>query len=64
MSGRCVDYQDIYTEGITKLTTEDFLYARKMEKTVKLLAMSKLTEEGYLAMVAPVLIGQDHPLCL
>ena len=62
MSGRSVDYQDIYTEGITKLTTEDFLYAKKMDKTVKLLAMSKLTEEGYLAMVAPVLIGQEHPL--
>ena len=62
MSGKSVDYQDIYTEGITKLTTEDFLYAKKMDKTVKLLAMSKLTEEGYLAMVAPVLIGQEHPL--
>lgn len=62
MSGRTVDYQDIYTEGITKLTTKDFLYAKKMGKTVKLLAMSKLTEEGYLAMVAPVLIGQENPL--
>lgn len=62
MSGKTVDYQDIYTEGITKLTKEDFLYAKKMEKTVKLLAMSKLTEEGYLAMVAPVLIGQENPL--
>lgn len=62
MSGKTVDYQDIYTEGITKLTTEDFLYAKKMDKTVKLLAMSKLTTDGYLAMVAPVLIGQENPL--
>lgn len=62
MSGKSVDYRDIYTEGITKLTTEDFLYAKKMGKTVKLLAMGKLTEEGYLAMVAPVLIGQENPL--
>lgn len=62
MSGRTVDYQNIYTEGITELTTEDFLYAKKMGKTVKLLAMSKLTEAGYLAMVAPVLIGQENPL--
>lgn len=62
MSGKTVDYQDIYTEGITKLTREDFLYAKKMEKTVKLLAMSKKAENGYLAMVAPVLIGPDHPL--
>ena len=37
MSGKTVDYKDIYTEGITKLTTTDFLYAKKMEMTVKLL---------------------------
>jgi len=62
MSGKTVGYQDIYTEGITKLAAEDFLYAKKMNRTVKLLAMSKLTEKGCLAMVAPVLIGQDNPL--
>lgn len=62
MSGKNVDYQEIYTEGITKLTAEDFLYAKKMGRTVKLLAMSKYTKEGYLAMVAPVLIGQENPL--
>ena len=62
MSGQTVDYRDIYTEGITKLTGEDFLYAKKMDKTVKLLAMSKQTESGYLAMVAPMLIGREHPL--
>ncbi len=62
MSGKTVDYQEIYTEGITKLTMEDFLYAGKMEMTVKLLAMSKLTADGYLAMVAPVLIGRENPL--
>ncbi len=62
MSGKSVDYKDIYTEGITKLTAEDFLYAKKMGRTIKLLAMSKLTEDGYLAMVAPVLIGEKSPL--
>ena len=62
MSGKSVDYRDIYTEGITKLTAEDFLYAKKMGRTVKLLGMSKRTGTGYLAMVAPVLIGQDNPL--
>lgn len=62
MSGKTVDYQDIDTEGITKLSAEDFLYAKKMGKTVKLLAMSKLTQDGYLAQVSPVLIGQENPL--
>lgn len=63
MSGKTVDYRDIYTEGIAKLTAEDFLYAKKMRRTVKLLAMSELTEDGYLAMVAPVLVGPENPLC-
>lgn len=62
MSGKTVDYREIYTEGITKLTAEDFLYAKKMGRAVKLLAMSKLTENGYLAMVAPVLLGRENPL--
>ena len=62
MSGKTVNYQDIYTEGITKLTTTDFLYAEKMEMTVKLLAMSRQTKEGYLTMVAPMLIGPENPL--
>lgn len=63
MSGKTVDYKDIYTEGITKLTTTDFLYAEKMEMTVKLLAMSRQTQEGYLTMVTPMLIGPENPLC-
>ncbi len=62
MCGKTVDYKDIYTEGITKITAEDFLYAKKLGKTIKLLAMSKLTEKGILALVAPVLIGKEHPL--
>ena len=63
MSGKTVDYKDIYTEGITKLTTTDFLYAKKMEMTVKLLAMSRQTQEGCLTMVTPMLIGPENPLC-
>lgn len=62
MSGKTVDYKDIYTEGITKITAEDFLYAGALGKTIKLLAMSKLTKKGYLAMVSPVLIESGHPL--
>lgn len=62
MSGKTVNYREIYTEGITKLTTEDFLYAKKLGKAIKLLAMCKLTEDGYLAMVSPVLLGEENPL--
>lgn len=57
-----VKYEDIYTEGITKITAADFLYAKEMDMTVKLLAMSKEKDGEYFAMVAPFLISSEHPL--
>ena len=62
MKGKNVNYEDIYTEGITKITSEDFLYAKKLNRSIKLLAMSKDTEDGFFAMVAPFMILRTHPL--
>lgn len=62
MCGRNVRYEDIYTEGITKISSSDFKYAKQMNKSVKLLAMSRETEEGFFAMVAPFMISTEHPL--
>ena len=62
MLEKTVDYHDIYTEGITKITSQDFAYAKAMGKTIKLLAMSKLTKKGCFAIVAPFMIPAEHPL--
>ena len=62
MCGKNVKYEEIYTEGITKITPVDFRYAKQMNKSVKLLAMSRDTEKGFFAMVAPFMISRDHPL--
>ena len=62
MTGKYVKYEDIYTEGITKITSADFKYAKAMNKSIKLLAMSKDEGDGYVAMVAPCMISQEHPL--
>ncbi|MCI9314054.1 MAG: homoserine dehydrogenase [Lachnospiraceae bacterium] len=62
MSGKNVRYEEIYTEGITKISSADFKYAKQMDKTVKLLAMSRDTENGFFAMVAPFMISRKHPL--
>ena len=62
MCGKNVKYEEIYTEGITKISSVDFRYAEQMNKTVKLLAMSRDTEQGFFAMVAPFLISKEHPL--
>ncbi len=62
ISGRQVDFEDIYTEGITKITTEDMAYAKEMGMTIKLLASCKRTDDRLCAIVAPYLVGQEHPL--
>lgn len=62
MLGKNVNYENIYTEGITKITADDFAYAKAMGKSIKLLAMSKVTEAGNIAMVAPCMIDNDNPL--
>lgn len=62
MTGKTVRYEDIYTEGITKITKEDFLYAKKMNKFIKLLAKSRELDGEYYAMVAPFMIGEKNPL--
>lgn len=62
MSGKNVKYEDIYTEGITKITATDFIYAHAMGKTIKLLGQSKEEENHFYAMVAPFMISKNHPL--
>lgn len=61
--GRQVDYEDIHTEGITKISAVDFKYARAMDRSIKLLAASREEGESYSCLVAPFLLPKDHPLC-
>ncbi len=60
--GKQVDFEDIYTEGITKITQADIAYGKAMGCAVKLLARSKVIDGQMYAMVAPFLIRKDHPL--
>jgi homoserine dehydrogenase len=61
--GMQVDYEDIYTEGITKITHTDIRYAKAMGASVKLFASSiRGNDSRVYAMVAPVLIKANHPL--
>lgn len=61
MKGSYVKYEDIYTEGITKISADDFKYAKKMDMAVKLIALAKQQEDGFYAMVSPFLISREHP---
>lgn len=61
--GMQVDFEDIYTEGITKITDTDIKYAKAMGARIKLFASSIRGNDSHVfAMVAPVLIKANHPL--
>lgn len=60
--GQQVDFEDIYTEGITKITDTDFKYARSLGTSIKLFGTSKIDGDKVYAMVSPVMIGKNHPL--
>ncbi|MBQ2981297.1 MAG: homoserine dehydrogenase [Lachnospiraceae bacterium] len=57
-----VDFEDIYTEGITKITDIDFKYAKKLGLSIKLFGKSKKVDDKCYAMVAPFMIDSDNPL--
>ena len=62
-----VKFDDVHTEGITKVTADDIEAARKAGYTIKLLAIcEKVTndkgEESVNARVHPTLIPSEHPL--
>jgi homoserine dehydrogenase len=54
--------QDIYTEGITRLSPHDFVYAESLGYTIKLLAIGKLHDSAVEARVHPVFIPEDSIL--
>ena len=61
--GKFLNFENVYTEGITKITPEDMEYAREMGRSIKLLGTSKkLGKDSFYALVAPFLVGQENPL--
>jgi homoserine dehydrogenase len=57
-----VDYKNIKTEGITKLSLEDMNYAEAMDSVIKLVAISKRVGDKIMARVSPAIISKNHPL--
>ena len=51
--------EDIYREGISRLTSRDFRYARELGFTIKLLAIAKKSNNSIEARVHPVFIPSD-----
>lgn len=61
-TGREVNFEDIYTEGITRITDIDFKYAEKMGTSVKLFGTSRIKDGKVNAFVAPMMIQKNNPL--
>lgn len=60
--GGQIDYEDIYTEGITKITAKDIRFAEELGYTIKLLASSQKIDGRIYSIVAPALITEKNPL--
>ena len=62
VAGAQVDFEDIHTEGITKITEADFKYAKAMKASIKLLGISRKEDGKFYPMVAPFLVKPSNPL--
>jgi len=57
-----VRLEDIYVEGITKITPEDIGLAREMGFRIKLLAIAKATDSSLELRVHPTMIPESSPM--
>jgi homoserine dehydrogenase len=55
---------NVYREGITKLSAKDFRYAREMGYAIKLLAVAKKVSGQVQVRVHPVLLPETEPLAM
>ena len=51
--------EDVYREGITRLTARDFRYARELGYAIKLLGIATCGEDGIQARVNPAFVSAD-----
>lgn len=63
LTGKNVDPDKIATEGISKITTADFAFAKAAGMTIKLLARCSVSEDGGVwVLVAPHMLPVEHSL--
>ncbi len=54
--------EEVFTDGIYNITKEDFDWAKRLNKTIKLVAQIDNSIDGFNARVYPVLVDSKHPL--
>ncbi len=62
-SGKYVDWKQVATEGITKITRSDVAFAEKYNAVIKLIGMAKIYENGQVYIrVSPMVIPKTNQL--
>lgn len=62
-SGKFVDWKQVETEGITKITKSDVAFAEKYNAVIKLIGFAKINEAGKVYIrVCPMVISKDHQM--
>lgn len=61
-TGNEVNYEEVPTEGITRITDTDFCYAAKLGASIKLFGTSRMEDGKVSAFVCPMMIDAEHPL--
>ena len=57
-----VVFKDVYTEGITKISSRDIAYAKEFGSVIKLLGVAHNREDGIEVAVYPMMLPKNHPL--
>lgn len=60
--GKCISTDNIYREGISKITNEDFAIAKAMGYTIKLIGHAELIGDKIYESVSPQFVSVDNPL--
>lgn len=57
-----VTFNDVYKEGISRISFEDIRYAKDLGYVIKLIGLTRMTEGKIEARVHPMLLEANHPL--
>ncbi len=60
--GTPVKFDDIYTEGISKITPLDIDFAKELGYKIKLLAITKMVDGEIEARVHPTMLAENYPI--
>ena len=61
-TGTFIDYNQIDTVGISKITADDISYAKRLGRQIRLIGMSYMEDDKIYAFVAPYMLSGEDPL--